>query len=100
LCGFSVAAVGEDVRVVAAGVFEGIGQDRHAVEGTVVVDAASERDDGGREPGGIDGDGPEGIAEDVAEQPAAHGPDRVPTVWIRLRVSSDQGAGRHNRVQG
>ena len=52
--------MGEDVRVGAAGVFEGVGQDRQVVEGAIVVDAAGDGRDGGvvpGEPGGVDGDG-------------------------------------------
>src|SRR4051812_30949432 len=46
-------AVKQDVRVVAAGFFQRIGEDRHAVEGTVGVDAVGEGDNGGRAPCGI-----------------------------------------------
>src|SRR5262249_40658641 len=34
-----LAAVGEDVEVVAPGLFEGVGQDRQAVKGPFLVDA-------------------------------------------------------------
>jgi hypothetical protein len=62
------AAMAEDVRVVAAGVLQGIGEDGKSVEGAIVVDTTSERDNGGSEPGGVGGDGAEGIAHDAAEE--------------------------------
>ena len=62
-----LAAVVKDVRIGAAGVFERVAEDGHPVEGPAVVDGLCQRDDGGRLPGGIDGDGAEGVAEDVAE---------------------------------
>ncbi len=41
----------EDVGVVAAGVFEGVGKDGKAVEGTLFVDGLSEFRDGAIVPG-------------------------------------------------
>ena len=45
-----LAAVLKDIGVVAAGVFEGIGEDREAVEGAVVVDGLGKGSDIGSEP--------------------------------------------------
>ena len=41
------AAVGEYLRVVAPRVLEGVGEDREAVEGALVVNPPSQGDDGG-----------------------------------------------------
>jgi hypothetical protein len=58
----SVAAeVAEDVVAGAAGFFEGVGEDRHGVEAAVGIDAMGEGGDGGSEPGGVEGDGAEGV---------------------------------------
>ena len=67
----SGAAVGQEVGVGTAGVFEGVGQGGQAVEGTVGVEGPGEAGDGAVVPGEsgvIDGDGAEGIAEYVAEE--------------------------------
>jgi hypothetical protein len=42
------AAVGEDFGVVATGVFQRVGEDREAVEGTVVVDCLGDAGCNGR----------------------------------------------------
>ena len=55
----------QDVVAVAPGILEGVGQDREAVEGAVLVAAFCESNDSSRPPGGVNRDGPEGIAEDV-----------------------------------
>lgn len=47
-------AVVEDVVVVAAGVFQGVSEYWHAVEGALFVDARGEGEDGGCLPGGDD----------------------------------------------
>ncbi len=62
------AAVVQDVFVVAAGVLKGVGEDGHVVEGTIGVDAIGEGEDGWREPGGGDGDGTEGVAENLQKE--------------------------------
>ncbi len=62
-----LSAVAEDVLVVAPGILKGIGQNGHAVEGTLGVDSAGEGNDGGREPNWVKGDGAEGVAEDITE---------------------------------
>jgi hypothetical protein len=46
--------MGDHLVAVATGVHQGVGQDRHAVEGSVVVDRLGEIDDGGSEPAEID----------------------------------------------
>src|SRR5262245_32137852 len=56
-------AVLEDVGVVAAGVFERVGEDWHPLEGAVIVDGLSESDGVGGAPGRIERDGTEGVAE-------------------------------------
>src|SRR5262249_12948334 len=61
-------AVGQNVRVVAAGLFEGVGEDGHPVEGAFLVDALSQGKDGGCEPGRGNGCGLEWVAEDVTSQ--------------------------------
>src|SRR5438477_2682646 len=66
-----LAALGEDVGVVTAGVFQGVGKDGQAVEGPVVVDGLGELDQGGvvpDEPGRVDGNGAEWVGEDFVEQ--------------------------------
>jgi hypothetical protein len=68
LAGFS--KVVQDVVVVAPGVLKGIGKDGEAVEGFVGVDAVGENKDGRREPGGVECDRAEEVAEDVTEQGA------------------------------
>ena len=60
-----VAAMREDVVVVATGILKGVGQDRQTVEGTVLVNPFGKCDGGGRKPGRIDGHGAEGVAADV-----------------------------------
>jgi hypothetical protein len=44
--------VAQDVRLIAAGVFEGVGQDGEAVERAVNVDGLGKTGDGGGEAGG------------------------------------------------
>jgi len=61
-------AVAQDVRIGAACIFEGICQNRQAVEGTFVVNGICKASDSAGTPGGIEEDGMEGVAEDIAEQ--------------------------------
>src|SRR5262249_8102343 len=75
-----LAAVLEDVGTVAAGVFEGVGEDRHPLEAAVVVDGLSESDSVGGAPGRIESDGTEGVAENVAKQ---GGKERAATIFAR-----------------
>ncbi len=63
-----VAAGGEDVVVIAARVLDRVRENRHPVERTVLVDAFCERDDGGREPSGIERHGAEGVADAFAQK--------------------------------
>ena len=72
------AAVVQDVGVVAAGVFEGVGEDRQAVEGAVVVDGLGKGGDVRCSPGGMERDGAERVAEDVTNQIRLLEPLRVP----------------------
>jgi hypothetical protein len=46
----AAAAVGEEVDVVATGIFEGVGEDRQVGKVPAAIDAASEGQDTGREP--------------------------------------------------
>src|SRR5438132_1130557 len=55
-------AMVQDVGVGAAGIFEGVAQDWHAVEGFVLVDRLGKVNDAGGEPCGGDDHGTEGIA--------------------------------------
>ena len=54
-------AVVQDVGVVAAGVFEGVGEDGQAIEGTFVVDGLSQGGDVAGEPRLFDSHGTEWI---------------------------------------
>jgi hypothetical protein len=58
----------QDVRVVATGILKSIGQNRHRREIARIVHLLGEGEDGGGEPGGIEADGAEGVAEDVTQQ--------------------------------
>src|SRR5207248_1564906 len=62
------AAVVQDVRVLAARVLEGVGQDRHGAELPRLVHLPGEFDGRGRAPGRVEYDGPERVAEDVADE--------------------------------
>lgn len=58
----------KDLFVVATGVLKGIRENGHSVEGAVFVDSLSEREYGGAEPGRVESDGAEGVAEDVTKK--------------------------------
>jgi hypothetical protein len=58
----------QDVGIIAAGVFEGVGEDGKAVEGAIVVDGLTQGGGVRCSPGGVDSDGMKGVAEDVAQQ--------------------------------
>jgi hypothetical protein len=67
--------VREDVGVVAARFFQGIGEDGKAGvvqqpggEKPVVVGGSCELKHGGRQPGRGEGDGAEGVSDDVTEE--------------------------------
>src|SRR5262245_64936623 len=71
------SAVIEDFRVNASHFFQGIGKDGQAVEGSGVVNALGKFRDyaaAPSQPEGIDGHGPEWIAEDVAQEDALRCP--------------------------
>src|SRR5215472_11000474 len=64
-----LATVCKDVGVVATGFFQGVGQDRQAVEGPIFVDRVCNPQDGlivPAYPTRIERDSTEGIAEDIA----------------------------------
>jgi hypothetical protein len=63
-----LAAVIQNILVVATGILEGIGKDRHTFKGFLSEDATGKGKDAGRKPRGDDSDGAEGVAEDAAEQ--------------------------------
>jgi len=73
--------VGQHVGVVAPRFFQRIGQDWQAVEGAISVDAGGQGDGGFGSPKRIEGDWPERVAEDAAEEavPLLQ-PDDVPLV--------------------
>src|ERR1700677_3967368 len=61
------SAVGQHVAVVTTDFFQGVRKDGQAVEGSVVVDGLRRGDHLGREPGVVEDDGAEWVAEDVTE---------------------------------
>lgn len=58
----------EDFLVGTSCFFEFVNKEGELVEGAVVVDSLCQGFNGGRKPGGVEGDGVEGIAEDVTEK--------------------------------
>ncbi|HEV3436887.1 MAG TPA: hypothetical protein VG122_05990 [Gemmata sp.] len=62
-----LSAVVQDVGIVATDILKGIGKDGHSVEGSLFVDASCKSNNGGSEPRVVDGDGAEGVAENVAK---------------------------------
>jgi hypothetical protein len=64
------AAVGQHVGVVTPSFVKGIGQLRHPVEGSVVLDRAGQSRHSGRQPSGIDSHRAEGVAENITEDAA------------------------------
>ena len=71
--GVRVAAVGEHVVMVAAGVLKCFGQNRHPVEGAVVVDALRQQKHIRREPRGVERRRAERVPEDVADEGGLRG---------------------------
>jgi hypothetical protein len=65
-------AVVQDVLVRAAGVFQSVGQDGHAVEGAVGVNRLGDGGDGGGQPGALEGDGTEGVSGNVNNEATDH----------------------------
>jgi hypothetical protein len=63
-----LAAVVQNAGIRASGFFQGVCKDREKSEVAVIVDGLREHFHGGIEPGGIDGNRPKRVAEDVAHQ--------------------------------
>src|SRR5262249_2400638 len=63
----------QDVGIVAAGLFQRVAENRHALEGPPVVDSLGEGDDVGGAPNRIDGHGTERVAENVTEESSLPG---------------------------
>jgi hypothetical protein len=63
----SPSHVGQDVRVVAPGVFKSVCQHRHRIESTVGMDGQGERTDCTGQPRRRPGDPMEGVADDVTQ---------------------------------
>ncbi|WP_157469202.1 hypothetical protein [Gemmata sp. SH-PL17] len=61
-------AVIEDVIVITTGVLEGVGQDRHQVKGTILVNAFGKGANDRGKPRRFECDRTKGVAEDVTEQ--------------------------------
>src|SRR5271156_4922924 len=79
------STMAQDVCVGAAGVFQGVGEDGQAVEGTVGVDGLGEGDDGDGEAGWNKGNGAERGTEDVAKDgglPVLFSVDKATTVIL------------------
>ena len=55
----------QDILIIAASVHEGIGENRHLVERTTLIDRLGEIDDVWAEPARVEGDGAKGIAKNV-----------------------------------
>ena len=60
--------MGDDFLIIATGIHQGIGKNRHPVEGSFGVDGVHQIGHVGREPTRVDGDLVEGVAEVVAEE--------------------------------
>ena len=60
--------MGQNNGVGAARFLQGVGQDGQAVEGSVVVSYLGKADHPEAEPGGIEADDTEGVAENVVEK--------------------------------
>jgi hypothetical protein len=82
----------QEVGISKARVFQGIRQDWHPVEGTLVVDGLGDLGDCAVIPveaGGADGNGVEGVAENVAEEGGLGGPFDLPaTLTIATNITS------------
>src|SRR5258708_7090553 len=61
-------AMGDQLLVVAFGVHQGIGKNRHAVEGFLGIDGLGKINDGERFPTRVDGERLKRIAENVVDQ--------------------------------
>src|SRR5690242_12189472 len=63
-----LAAVAQDVGDLTTGLLKSVGQFGHAVERPLIVDRLSYGDDTGRQPGRLNHDRAEGVAEDVLDE--------------------------------
>src|SRR5262245_2962898 len=97
-------AVVQDVGIVAAGVFKGVGEDGQALEGfLIVVDGLGQGGDVGCAPGGVQSGGVGGVAEDVSEQAAVIGlfcacNSRFLGIFVRCLLVNNGIRGVHNDV--
>ncbi len=66
----TLPAVFQEGGVLAAGVFEGVGEDGEAVEGSVLIDGLSQRDNIAGKPERGEGHRMERITEDITDDPA------------------------------
>src|ERR1700722_13118570 len=64
------SAVVQHVFIVAPSVLKSVSRNGHAVEGFLLVDTIGKSKDGGSEPGNIEGDGEERVAENFADNSA------------------------------
>jgi len=64
------AQVGQERGVGAAGLLQGVPQQRHLLEPPLLVQRSGQSDRGRRPPGGVEGHGPEGVAEHLPDQAA------------------------------
>ena len=62
-----LSAVVQHFFVVATGILKGIGEDGHSVKGFIGVDASGKGKDGRCEPGAVEGDRAEGVADDFTK---------------------------------
>ena len=61
------SAMAQDFFIMTSRFYQFVSEERKLVEGAVVVDGLGQGLHGQREPGGVDGDGVEGVAEDAAK---------------------------------
>lgn len=64
----SASAMVQDFGIRATCFFQGIGENRQAVESTVIVNLLGQDNNLGREPGGFERDGTERVSENAADQ--------------------------------
>src|SRR4051812_29371463 len=62
-----LTAVAKHVGVSASRIFEGVSQDREAVEGTVIVNSLGQDNRLGREPARAESNRAEGVGENITE---------------------------------
>jgi hypothetical protein len=66
--GTRLTAMPQDFGIRAARFFQGVGKDRHSVEGSFIVDCLRHTDDRAGQPGLFKRDWTEGVANDVAQE--------------------------------